>query len=55
MKKFLSLLLIFVMVFAFAACGSTGGEEGGDAVVGYDDIPDTVESEDGTYQIAMVT
>ena len=61
MKKFLSLLLIFAMIFTFAACG--GGEEpaddqqGGDetAVVGYDDIADTIESEDGTYQIAMVT
>lgn len=58
MKKFLSLLLIFAMVFAFAACG--GGEtddnvDGDNAVVSYDDIPDTVESEDGTYQVAMVT
>lgn len=57
MKKFLSLLLIFAMVFAFAACGGgeTENEDGGDAVVSYDDIPDTVESEDGTYQVAMVT
>ena len=50
MKKFLVLLLIFAMIFTFAACGG-----GGDEAVGYDSIPDTVESEDGTYQIAMVT
>lgn len=44
MKKLLSVLLILVMVFAFAACGNS--EEG---------IPDTMESEDGTYQVAFVT
>ena len=57
MKKFLTLLLILTMVFTFAACGgnedTTGGD--GDAVVNYDAIPDNCESEDGTYQIAMVT
>ena len=57
MKKFLTLLLILAMVFTFAACGggddTTGGD--GDAVVNYDAIPDNCESEDGTYQIAMVT
>ena len=61
MKKFLSLLLVFAMIFCMAACGNDGGEEpagdeGNDAaVVGYDDIADTMESEDGTYAIAMVT
>jgi len=62
MKKFLSLLLVFAMIFCMAACGNNGGEEpagdeGNDApaVVGYDDIADTMESEDGTYAIAMVT
>ena len=54
MKKLLSVLLILVMVFTFAACGSNGGETGTDAV-DYDSISDNYESEDGTYQIAMVT
>ena len=49
MKKLLSVLLILVMVFALAACGN--GEE----ATGYDAIPDTMESEDGTYQVAFVT
>lgn len=53
MKKFLSVLLIVVMVFTFAACGTKDGGNG-DAV-DYDAIPDTCESEDGTYAIAMVT
>ncbi len=52
MKKFLSLLLIFAMIFTFAACGNSGDD---DTVIGYDDIDDNYESEDGTYQIAMVT
>lgn len=59
MKKFLSLLLIFAMIFTFAACGSdepADDQQNEDpAVVGYDDIPDTMESADGVYQIAMVT
>ena len=60
MKKFLSLLLIFAMIFTFAACGSDepadDQQQGGDAVVeSYDDIPDTMESADGVYQVAMVT
>ncbi len=59
MKKLLSMMLILAMVFCMAACGNGGeapaGDDGGDAVVGYDDIADTMESEDGTYQIAMVT
>ena len=58
MKKLLALLLCLAMVFTFAACGgsSEGGEEGGgDAAVSFDDIDDNFESEDGTYQIAMVT
>lgn len=53
MKKFLSVLLIVVMVFTFAACGTKDGGNG-DAV-DYDAIPDTCESADGTYAIAMVT
>ena len=47
MKKFLSVLLIVVMVFTFAACGTKDGGNG-DAV-DYDAIPDTCESADGTY------
>lgn len=64
MKKFLSILLILAMVFCFAACGNNDApdDEGnagtpdaaGDAV-NYDAIDDNCESEDGTYQIAMVT
>ena len=54
MKKLLTVLLMLVMVFTFAACGSNGGETGTDAV-DYDSISDNYESEDGTYQIAMVT
>lgn len=58
MKKFLSLLLILAMVFTFAACG---GDDSADQPQTeaeqdkYDAIPDDCESEDGTYQIAMVT
>lgn len=61
MKKFLSLLLIMVMVFALGACGGNGdsGNDGGDAdndgAVNYDSIPDTMESEDGTYELAFIT
>ena len=58
MKKLLSMMLILAMVFCMAACGNGGDApagDGGDAVVGYDDIADTMESADGTYQIAMVT
>lgn len=57
MKKFLTLLLILTMVFTFAACGGNNETAGdGDATaVDYDAIPDNCESEDGTYQIAMVT
>lgn len=53
MKKFLSVLLIVVMVFTFAACGTKDGGNG-DAV-DYDAISDICESADGTYAIAMVT
>ena len=56
MKKLLTILLILAMVFTMAACGSDdGGETGNEGEVGYADIPDTMESEDGTYEIAMVT
>ena len=56
MKKFLTVLLILVMVFTFAACGNGGDQgDGGNTEVSFDDISDNYESEDGTYQIAMVT
>ena len=59
MKKLLTVLLILVMVFTFAACGGSSDDSGEEAtttaVVDYDSIPDDYESEDGTYQIAMVT
>lgn len=56
MKKFLSLLLVLVMVFALAACGnSDSGDAGAEGTVNYDDINDTMESGDGTYEIAFVT
>ena len=56
MKKFLSLLLVLVMVFALAACGnSDNGDSGAEGTINYDDIADTMESEDGTYEIAFVT
>lgn len=54
MKKLLSVLLIFVMVFCFAACGNSDDTTKGEGI-DYDAIPDTCESEDGTYAIAMVT
>ena len=56
MKKLLTVLLILVMVFTFAACGNNGDQgDGGNTEVSFDDISDNYESEDGTYQIAMVT
>jgi len=58
MKKFLALLLCLAMVFVFAACGNSTDEPAADdtaTVVGFDDIDDNYESEDGTYAIAMVT
>lgn len=56
MKKLLAVLLALVMVFSFAACGDNADVQGDDAsAVNYDAIPDNYESEDGTYQIAMVT
>ncbi len=59
MKRLLALLLCLAVVFTFSACGGdTAGTDGGDdaaTVVSFDDIDDNCESEDGTYQIAMVT
>lgn len=50
MKKLLTALLVLVMVFSLAACGG-----GGEGATDYDAIPDAMESEDGTYEVAMVT
>ncbi|MBR0374332.1 MAG: BMP family ABC transporter substrate-binding protein [Mogibacterium sp.] len=63
LKKFLALTLAAILALSLAACGGGGGgsdepepDDGGDkAAVTYDDIDDNCESEDGTYQIAMVT
>lgn len=59
MKRLLALLLCLTVVFTFSACGGdTAGTDGGDdttTAVSFDDIDDNCESEDGTYQIAMVT
>ena len=44
MKKFLSLMLVFVMVFALAACGSkdSGEDAKTDGAIDYDQISDTI-------------
>ena len=55
MKKLLALLLCLAMIFTFAACGGSGEGGSGSETVSFDDIDDNFESEDGNYQIAMVT
>ena len=61
MKKVLVVLLAFVMVFSFVACGGGGDDadsnnNDNNAVgIDYDSIPDTMTSEDGTYELAFVT
>ena len=64
MKKILAVLLALAMVFCFAACGggsNNGGKEGGNEnndPVHYekaDDVPDSMTSEDGKYEIAFIT
>lgn len=50
MKKILAMLLAMAMAFSLAACGSGKPSSGG-----ADDIPDTMTSEDGKYQVAFVT
>lgn len=54
MKKILSLILAVAMLFGVAMIlGSCGGNESTEAK--YDKIPDTMTSEDGKYEVAMVT
>ena len=52
MKKLLAMLLAMAMVFALAACGDSGKTTNTNPA---DDIPDTMTSEDGKYQVAFVT
>ena len=51
MKKLLAMLLAMAMAFSLAACGNNqaGGKKGAD------DIPDTMDSKDGKYQVAFIT
>jgi basic membrane protein A len=46
MKKLFAFLLALVLVSTFAGCGKS---------YDYEAIPDTMESEDGQYQVAFVT
>ena len=46
MKKILAMLLAMAMAFSLAACGGKKGA---------DDIPDTMTSKDGKYEVAFVT
>ena len=59
MKKILALLLALVMVFALVACGGSGGNEtpapSGNTVKTADDIPDSMTSADGKYEVAFIT
>ena len=64
MKKILALLLALVMAIGLCACGGetapaeeteTPAAETGTEVASADDIPDTMTSEDGKYEVAFVT
>ncbi len=64
MKKILALLLASVMVLGLAACGGTIPAEDTDAgtkepatttETSANDIPDSMTSEDGKYELAFVT
>ncbi|MGN1004572.1 MAG: BMP family protein [Oscillospiraceae bacterium] len=58
LSKLLALLLALAMVFSLAACGkkddSKGNDKGSDTVTA-DDIPDSMTSSDGKYEVAFVT
>ena len=56
MKKLFAMLLAMALVLSLAACSSgTGGGSGGNKTGTADDIPDTMTSEDGKYEVAFVT
>lgn len=61
MKKLLAMLLALAMVFALVACGNNdsgnNGDDGNKQTVTNpaDDIPDSMTSEDGKYQVAFIT
>ena len=63
MKKILALVLVFVMVAAlFVGCSKTdnknetkGADQGTNKDAKADDIPDTMTSADGKYEVAFVT
>ena len=50
MKKLIALLLAMAMVFALVACGGNTAKK-----ANADEIPDTMEAEDGVYKVAFVT
>ncbi len=54
MKKFLAMLMALAMVFTLAACSNQNPGGSGDAT-DPDQIADDPTSEDGTYEIAMIT
>ena len=57
MRKFLATLLCLLLVFSVCACGSGNNENtnADNEKLAYSDIPDTCDSPDGTYDIALVT
>ena len=65
MKKLFALVLALVLSLSLVACGSTGTTPSGSTndsstqepsgTVSADDIPDTMTSSDGKYQVAFVT
>ncbi|MCQ2401014.1 MAG: BMP family ABC transporter substrate-binding protein [Lachnospiraceae bacterium] len=57
MKKFLAVILSVAMVIALAACGKTATTNSG-AKTEYktaDDVPDSMTSKDGKYEVSFVT
>lgn len=52
MKKLLAMLLAMTMAFSLVACGNNNQAGGTKSA---DDIPDTMDSKDGKYQVAFIT